>query len=259
MANTNPSPSPNNSRDQYKATHTPGQIAERLKNGPDSIYLKDFIYGAIDGAVTTFAVVAGVAGAGLSSGIIIILGLANLLADGFSMAISNYLGTRAENQLRDKARLRELDEIFHYPQGEKEEVRQIYAKKGFQGELLEDVVEVITADKTRWVDTMIQEEYGMVLEDHNATKGGLATFVAFCLIGLIPLLPYLINWFIADVITAPFLWSSILTGIAFVSVGAMKSRFVNQHWLMASLETLAIGGVAAILAYAVGVLLKGIM
>lgn len=246
------------SRDVYKETHAPHLIAERLEGGPGSYYLKDFIYGAIDGAVTTFAVVAGVAGAGLSSGIIIILGLANLLADGFSMAISNYLGTRAENQLRDQARQRELDEIAKYPKGEVEEVRQIYARKGFDGPLLEQVVAVITADRERWVNVMMQEEHGMALHDHNAVKGGLATFFAFSLIGLIPLLPYLGNWISEGLIATPFVWSSLLTGIAFLVVGAMKARFVNQSWLVSSVETLAIGGVAAVLAYGVGLILKGL-
>jgi vacuolar iron transporter family protein len=246
------------SREVYKATHSPGQIADRLGSGPDSVYLKDFIYGAIDGAVTTFAVVAGVAGAGLSSGIIIILGFANLFADGFSMAISNYLGTKAENELRDKVRAREMDEIAKYPQGEVEEVRQIFQAKGFEGQLLEDVVDVITADRERWVEVMLLEEHGMTIDDHDAVKCGMATFAAFCLVGLIPLFPYLLNWMIAGFWINPFLWSCVLTGIAFFVVGAMKARFINQRWLMGGLETLAIGGVAAMLAYGVGALLKGV-
>lgn len=246
-------------KEYYRATHTPGLIAERLDAGPDRFYLKDFIYGAIDGAVTTFAVVAGVAGAGLSSSVIIILGIANLLADGFSMAISNYLGTRAENDLREKARQREVDEIRKFPSGEREEVRQIYARKGFDGELLEQVVEVITADRERWVNVMLQEEHGMALQDHNALKGGTATFVAFILIGLIPLLPYLSNWLAGDRIANPFLWSSLLTAIAFIAVGAGKARFIDQNWYKASLETLLIGGGAALLAYGAGVLLKGLV
>lgn len=245
-------------KEVYRATHSPGQIAKRLQNGPEAIFLKDFIYGAIDGAVTTFAVVAGVAGAGLSSGIIIILGFANLLADGFSMAISNYLGTRAENQLREKARYREMDEIHKYPRGEVEEVRQIFYRKGFEGELLERVVSVITADKERWVDTMLQEEHGMTLQEHEPAKSGLATFVAFCVVGVIPLLPYLTNWIVGDVISAPFFWSSLLTGIAFFAVGAVKGRFINQSWQIAAIETLLIGGAAAVLAYGAGVLLKGL-
>ncbi|MFA5494916.1 MAG: VIT1/CCC1 transporter family protein [Porticoccaceae bacterium] len=246
------------SREFYRATHSPGQIAARLDSGPGGIYLKDFIYGAVDGAVTTFAIVAGVAGAGLSASVIIILGIANLVADGFSMAVGNYLGTRAENELRDKARQRELDEIDKYPAGEREEIRQIYARKGFDGELLEQVVEVITSERERWADVMLQEEYGMALNDHNAIRGGLATFAAFCVVGLIPLLPYLYNWLWGGQVVRPFLWSAALTAIAFAVVGAIKARVIDQRWHTASAETLLIGGGAAALAYGAGVLLKGL-
>ncbi len=245
-------------RHVYKATHTPGQIAERLEDGPESSYLKDFVYGAIDGAVTTFAVVAGVAGAGLSASVVIILGFANLLADGFSMAVSNYLGTRAENELRDKARLREQDEIAKYPQGEREEVRQIYARKGFDGELLEQVVDVITADREQWVDTMLQEEHGMSLHEHSPFRGGVATFVAFCLVGLIPLVPYLVNWGVPGLVQGAFAWSCGLTAVAFFVVGALKARVIDTGWKKAGLETLLIGGIAAALAYAAGTVLQGL-
>lgn len=243
----------------YEDTHSPAQIAERLREGPDGVYLKDFIYGAIDGAVTTFAVVAGVAGAGLSAGVVIILGLANLLADGFSMAVSNYLGTRADNQYHDKARAREFHEIKHWPEGEREEVRQIFAAKGFEGTLLDEVVAVITADKKRWVDTMMQEEHGISLTKHHPGRAAIATFVAFCLIGLIPLLTYLANWFVPGTVARPFLWSSVLTGVAFFLVGTAKARFLAQSLWSAGLETLTIGGIAAVLAYGVGVLLKGLI
>ncbi len=246
-------------RATYQAIHTPERIAHRLNQGPSSMYLKDFVYGAVDGAVTTFAVVAGVAGAGMSAGVIIILGFANLLADGFSMAVSNYLGTRAENQFRAETRKREQDEIHKWPEGEREEVRQIYALKGFEGELLDQVVDVITKDHERWIDTMLQEEHGMTLHDHNPRKAGLSTLLAFTLIGLIPLLPYLINWIAPGSIASSFFWSSILTAGAFLCIGAIKAQFVNQSKCIAAIETLAIGGIAAILAYAVGVLLKGVL
>lgn len=249
----------NVARKKYRDSHSPEQIAERLAAGPNSSYLKDFIYGAVDGAVTTFAVVAGVSGAGLSSGVIIILGFANLLADGFSMAISNFLATRAENQLRERARSMELHEIKHWPRGEREEVRQIYAGKGFEGELLEQVVGVITADKERWVNTMLQEEHGMTLEEHSAGRAGTATFIAFNLVGLIPLLPFLGNWLYPGLVPAAFAWSTALTGLAFFWVGAVKARFVNQTWYSSGLETVAIGGGAALLAFGAGVLLKGLV
>lgn len=246
-------------RQQYRDSHHPDEIAARLDGGPEHFYLRDLIYGAIDGAITTFAVVAGVAGAGLPSGVVIILGLANLIADGFSMAVSNFLGTRAENQLLDRIRAVEREEIRRWPQGEMEEVRQIYSRKGFDGELLEQVVEVITDDTERWVDTMVQEEHGMKTYAHDAFRAGLATFVAFNVVGAIPLMAYLANWFRPDTIADPFLFSAVLTGAAFFVVGAMKSRLVNQSWHGAGAETIAVGGIAAALAYGVGVLLGGLV
>ncbi|MFT5471222.1 MAG: VIT1/CCC1 family predicted Fe2+/Mn2+ transporter [Verrucomicrobiales bacterium] len=237
--------------------HQPEQIRRRLAKGPRHSFLKDFIYGAIDGAVTTFAIVAGVAGAGLSSGIVIVLGLANLIADGFSMAVSNFLGTRAEWQEGQKARREEEEHIERYPEGEREEIRQIFAAKGFEGTQLEHIVETITADRARWIDTMIQEELGLPLNSPSAWRAGLVTFGAFILLGAIPLLPYFVNLVAADFLR-PFAFSAVMTGIAFFSVGALKSRFVHQHWLVAGSETLGIGGVAAGIAFAIGAALGGI-
>lgn len=237
-------------------THTPERIRERLEANKSN-YLSDFIYGAIDGTVTTFAVVSGVAGAGLSSGIVIVLGLANLVGDGFSMAASNFLGTRADRQLEAKARAEETRQIEEYPEGEREEVRQIYAKKGFEGEDLERVVDVICSDKDRWLDTMLTEELGLHLSSRSPVRAAAATFFAFMLIGFIPLLPFTMQLFEAP-IQAPFFWSCIFTGIAFFGVGAAKSRFVEQHWFWAGCETLLLGGSAALLAYIVGSLLRGV-
>ncbi|MDE0827406.1 MAG: VIT1/CCC1 transporter family protein [Akkermansiaceae bacterium] len=240
----------------HEADHTPEAIRKRLSEDHSQGYLKDSIYGAIDGAVTTFAVVSSVAGAGLSSSIVIILGLANLLADGFSMASGNFLGTRAENQAARKARREEEEEIEHHPEGEREEIRQIYAAKGFKGETLEKIVAVITADKTRWLDTMMQEEHGQVGSPPSALKAALATFFAFLVIGAIPLSPYIVDLIDPEIIASPFLPACILTGIAFFIVGALKGRAVDQHWALGGLETLGIGALAASMAYAIGVLLR---
>src|SRR5262245_35559039 len=142
--------SPDESKKDLKESHTKTAIHQRLNSERRHSYLKDFVYGAIDGSVTTFAVVSGVAGAALSSQIIIVLGLANLFGDGFSMAVGNFLGTKSEAQQRDQARKMEEQHIEKVPEGEREEVRQIFAKKGFQGEELEKVVRVITSDKKQW-------------------------------------------------------------------------------------------------------------
>jgi len=214
------------------------------------------IYGAIDGAVTTFAVVTGVAGAGLPSGVLIVLGLANLLADGFSMAASNYLGTRAENQQLEQLRASEEHEIAECPEGEREEVRQIYQAKGFSGALLEEVVTVITTNPQLWVETMLQEEHGVVLEPQKALLSGLMTFAAFFVAGTLPLIPFLLNWFWADFIAQPFIFSTLLTLCVFILVGVLKGRRVGMNGVFSALETLAVGGAAALIAYGVGLALK---
>jgi VIT1/CCC1 family predicted Fe2+/Mn2+ transporter len=244
---------------EHRAAHEPDQIRRRLTAPPDHSYLRDLIYGAIDGTVTTFAVVSGVAGAGLSSEIVILLGLANLLGDGFSMAASNYLGTRADEQLLERARREEESHIELYPEGEREEIRQIFASKGFDGKDLERVVEVISADRQRWVDTMITDELRMPLHRPNAFTAALATFFAFVLVGILPLVPFFVNLFLGQASTRIFLYSSLVTGATFFLVGAAKSRFVHQHWYRSGLETLAIGASAASLAYLVGWLLKGLI
>ncbi len=235
--------------------HSPAAIADRLAAGPRQVYLKDFVYGAIDGAVTTLAVVSGVAGGGLASSVIIVLGLANIFADGFSMAISNYLGTRAESQRLESVRVTEEGHIALDPEGEREEIRQIYAAKGFSGQQLEEVVEVITSDRQRWVDAMVQEEYGLSLQGVNAGMAGLVTFMAFLLSGSLPLIPFLLNWWRDGLVADPYGVSIGVTMLAFFAVGAMKGRYVERSWYRSGLETVVIGGLAALLAYGVGVLL----
>lgn len=215
-------------------------------------YIRDWIYGGIDGAVTTFAVVSGVAGAELSPLVVLILGFANLVADGFSMAASNYLGTRAEQD--DYRRLEEIEyrHIEKFPEGEREEIRQIYLEKGFTGEELEKAVDLITAEKERWVKTMLTEEYGLPAEIRSPWKAAAATFSAFAICGLIPLLPYLFG------MQNSFGISSALTGATFFLIGSVKSRWSTASWVRSGLETFLVGALAAILAYVVGMLLKGV-
>lgn len=244
---------------RLQAEHTPRAVHQRLLDGPKHSYLKDFVYGAIDGAVTTFAIVSGVAGAGLSAGVVIVLGVANLLGDGFSMAASNFLGTRAENQLRDKARRTEEHHIEMYPEGEREEIRQIVRQKGFEGGDLDRAVEIITSDREQWVDMMMHEELGLSLENPPASIAALTTFVAFVVVGAIPLLVFIIDYLIPAVVPQPYLVSTVMTGVAFFVVGAVKSRFVDEKWYIAGLETLFVGALAAGLAYVVGVMLSGIV
>lgn len=233
--------------------HHPDEIAARLAAPRRVGYLRDYVYGGIDGAVTTFAIVSGVAGAALSPKIIVALGIANVLADGFSMAAGNYSGTKAEKD--NVARLEEVERrhIRETPEGEREEVRQILAAKGLVGTVLEDATDSLTADEETWVALMLTEEYGVAPVETSPLHAALATFVAFLGCGLVPLLPFLMA------LANPFLWSITATAFVFFAIGAIRSRWSLRAWWRTGAETLLIGGTAAGIAYGVGLLVGGMM
>jgi vacuolar iron transporter family protein len=238
-------------KDKYKSLHhkhDPRSIQKRLQQHSKSL-LKDFVYGAIDGIVTTFAIVAGVVGAGLETRTILVLGFANILADGFSMAASNYLGTKAELEEKNLVIDFEQEEIERHPKGEIEELRQIFINKGIEGEALELIVQKIASNKQEWIKLMLAEEYGLGENQQVPWKAGLMTFTAFTIFGLIPLLPYLLD------LKEDFSIAVGFTGVAFFAVGAVKSKWTKKSPWLSGLETLAIGAIAAVIAYAVGIYL----
>ena len=232
--------------------HSTEAIQQRLSDGPRHNYLRDWIYGGVDGSVTTFAVVTGVVGAHLSPAVIVVMGFANLFADGFSMAASNFLGTKSEHDDIRRIELIEHRHIELNPEGEREEVRQIFARKGFAGTDLERVVELITSQRERWVRTMLTEEYGLPLEARSAWLAAASTFSAFIICGLAPLLPFLV------LAGDAFRVSILLTGVVFFTIGSIKSRWSSASWWRSGMSTLLVGGIAAGLSYVVGVLLKNI-
>ena len=216
-------------------------------------HFDDFIYGSIDGAVTTFAIVAGVVGAGLSPGIILILGFANLFADGFSMAAANYQASKARNEYIEMKRKQEEWEIDNLEEQEIEEIRDIYSKKGFTDELLEEVVRIITSRRKVWVDTMMKEELGLIEDDKRPLDGAVNTFFGFNMIGLIPLIPFMIFMIIGiDSNSNAFGYSVVFVLSAFFMVGVIKGMIVKKSKIKSGLFTLIIGGVAAMMAYMIG-------
>ena len=233
-------------------SHDRRAIANRLAAGHRTSYVRDFVYGGIDGAITTFAVVAGVVGAELSATVVLILGFANLIADGFSMAASNYSGTKSV--IDDVERIRDIERrhIKLAPDGEREEIRQILAAKGLHGETLEEAVHAITSNENTWVEMMIADEYGLSANQPSPLFAGLATFVAFFICGAVPLLPFVLA------LENTALVSTLLTAAVFFIIGALKSQWSLATWWRSGLETLLIGGAAAALAFGVGYALAGI-
>ncbi|HEX6311785.1 MAG TPA: VIT1/CCC1 transporter family protein [Acidimicrobiia bacterium] len=232
--------------------HAPEVIAERLRAGPRVSYLRDFVFGAIDGTVTTLAVVAGVAGAGLRPAVAVVLGLANLLADGFSMATGNFLASRSEEQRQARVRREEERHVDLVPAGEREELRQLLSTLGLEGELLEQVVDVIAADRDRWIDLMMQQEHGFAAVSPNPLRAAAVTFVAFVAVGAVPLGSYAVDLLPNVSVVSPFAWSIGLTALAFAVVGALKGVVVESSWWRSAAETVALGGTAAALAFGVG-------
>ncbi|MBA4451631.1 MAG: VIT1/CCC1 transporter family protein [Nitrosopumilaceae archaeon] len=216
-------------------------------------HFDDFIYGSIDGAVTTFAIVAGVVGASLSPGIILILGFANLFADGFSMAAANYQASKARNEYIEMKRKQEEWEIDNLEEQEKDEIRDIYSKKGFKDELLEEIVRIITSRRKVWVDTMMKEELGLIEDEKKPLDSSLSTFVGFNLIGLIPLIPFLAFMAMGiDPNSEAFFYSTIFVVCAFFIVGIIKGKIVKKSKIRSGFYTLIIGGIAATVAYFIG-------
>lgn len=220
-------------------------------------WLPDFVYGGIDGSVTTFAVVAGVVGANLTTPVILIMGFANLFADGFSMAVGKYLSDKAEldriNQIKESEEL----SILEKPHEEKSEIRDILRSFGFKGEDLARAEKVITSKPKIWVKLMLTHEFNVIEENINPVKGALATFGAFQVIGLIPLIAYVLQPIFGWTDARQVFWAtSIATLGALFLVGTVKSRFSNRHWIATGAETAIIGGFAASIAFFVGEMLS---
>lgn len=238
---------------QLEHEHTSEAIRDRLAKEHRPNYLRDWVYGGIDGAITTFAIVAGVVGANLSAKIIIILGLANLIADGFSMAASAYSGTKTEADELERFRQIEQKHIAIAPEGEREEIRQILIAKGLEEPALSDAVTAITSNEETWINTMLVEEHNLSINLRSPIMSGLSTFTAFFICGAIPLLPFLLAAEQAMTIAL------LTTAAAFFVIGAIKSKWAIAPWWKSGLETLAIGMVASAMAYGIGHFVKDIV
>jgi len=235
--------------------HSTESIRRRLEAGTEASYLRDWIYGGIDGAVTTFAIVCGVVGANFPTSVILVLGAANIVADGFFMAASNYTGSKAENDEFDRIRAHEEMQVERDPDGEIQEIREIYRSKGFEGDDLDRAVEIITSDKQLWVNTMLTEEYGLPMSERSPFKAAFGTFIAFLLCGMVPLLLFILNEGMITRMEATW-WSVGLTGIVFFGIGSLKSRWSLVGWVRSGVETSIIGLGAALIAFGIGYGLK---
>jgi len=242
-------------RAKLNAEHRPEAVRARLQLQSPSQNVADAVLGGIDGCVTTFAVVAGAVGAGFPAAVALTLGLANLIADGFSMAVSNYESIKAQREQVEAARKTEENHIEEIPEGEREEIRQIFANKGFSGGLLEKIVDTIVQDRRLWVETMLTEEYGLQKTGPSALKSAFVTFCAFLLVGAVPLLPFLFG---QSEMQTQFFLSAMLAALVFLGIGMAKGYLFQKAVLRSGLGTLFTGGAASALAFATGFILRGV-
>ncbi|MGV8050132.1 MAG: VIT1/CCC1 transporter family protein [Anaerolineaceae bacterium] len=241
--------------------HSPKVIiegADEEHGGKGSQYIGNIVYGGLDGVVTTFAAVSGVAGAALGPNIILIMGMANLLADGFSMAVGSYLSDKSEQEYYNREEEREAWEVDHFPEGEKQELVTIYESQGYSPEDASNMTETIAKDKRRWVDAMMLLELGLIRDDKKPITGALATFAAFAIAGVIPLTVYLIGLATPIPGNLAFTISAVLSGVTLFGLGAAKVKVTGLNPLRSGLEMLLVGGTAAGVAYLVGMALKGL-
>jgi len=242
------------------AVHRPDVIAQAVEphGGTSHQYIGDTVYGGLDGIVTTFAIVSGVAGANLGADVILILGLANLFADGMSMAAGSYLSTKSEREYYDRERERESWEIDHFPEGEQAEVVAIYEAKGYSPEDAERLVRIQSQNKETWLDTMMVQELGLLPDERKPLISAVATLGAFLVAGAVPLLVYVLGLFTPIDAGVSFPVSMVLSAVALFMLGASKVLITERSWLKSGLEMLIVGSVAAGVAYLVGYLLAGL-
>ncbi|SHH21232.1 VIT1/CCC1 transporter family protein [Thermosipho atlanticus] len=243
----------------HKKAHEEKYIKEEPHKTEQGKYIGSAVYGASDGIVTTFAVVAGVVGAQLDPKIVLILGFANLFADGFSMAIGDYLSEKSERDYIESERQRELWEVEHFPDAERKEIEEIYKRKGIKGEKLNILVDIITSDKNLWVDTMMKEELGLMSdEDTSPLKSAVVTFLSFVIAGFMPLIAYVFASFVPFFVKHSFLSASIITSFTLFLVGALRQFITDVKWYLGGLEMLLVGGLSATVAFLIGYVLRTI-
>ena len=222
-------------------------VLERWHRAGQGASLRNFVFGTSDGLVTVLAFVAGVSASLAERRLVLLAGLSEMFAGALSMGLGALLGARAERDLYRRERAREAREVKEVPHLEREELREIYGKKGFSGDDLERVVDVLTANQERWIDTMMSEELGLAEPIESPLRAGLVVGLSYLLAAAVPLAPYLVL-----PLRAALAGSLVLTSIALFAVGVAKARFTQRKLARAGMETLVAGLAGTAVCYGIG-------
>jgi len=234
-------------------------LQEEHKQSPLATYIKEVVYGGVDGIITTFAVVAGFSGATFSNEIttqlsfliVLLFGLANLFADGVSMGLGNFLSVRSDQDFYHSARSKEVHEIRTNPQMEYDETITIMMQKGFSREDAETLATIYQKNEEYWTDFMMTHELEMSdPRGDNPLLTGFATFLSFVVFGFVPLVPF-VFFAAADPFTN-FMFSCIGTFTALFLLGTLKWKVIGTAFGKSVGEVVIVGGAAATIAFFVG-------
>jgi VIT1/CCC1 family predicted Fe2+/Mn2+ transporter len=216
--------------------------------------IKSVVYGGMDGIITTFSVVAGASGGGLDVSVILILGFSNMFADALSMGMGDALSGKAEAEYILKEKAREEWELKVNPQGEIDEMIELYVERGMQLDDATKCINLMSKYPEFFINVMMVEELGLQVpaEDDNPWSDGFITFCSFVFFGIFPLLTYVIfPSFVKDELTL-FIIACVLTGIMLFILGALKSNFTTSPWWKSGTEMFLFGGLTAAVAYILG-------
>lgn len=209
-------------------------------------WIRDITLGANDGLVSILTLLAGVAGAA-SGDVVLLAGVAGLVAGAISMGVGAYVSAKAYRAFYRKEMEREIREMRELPDIEREEIREIYSRRGFQGELLEQVVDTITGDPRVWLKVMMTEELGLSAQFARPLGAAGVVFVSFILGGAVPVIPFMF----LDGLGALGV-SIVLTAAALLAAGAIRSRFTGERPLPAGLELVGMAAVGVGVAFLIG-------
>jgi vacuolar iron transporter family protein len=230
-------------------------LIKEHKISPLQTYLREIVYGGNDGIVTTFAVVAGFTGANASAtiptltpAVVLLFGMANLVADAASMGLGNFLSIRADKDVYKTHAAKERHEIQHEPESEKTETIHILKEHGFSETDAKTLTDIYAKNEGYWTDFMMKYELEMSDPTYdNPLLTGIATFTSFIIFGSIPLIPYVLF-----PSANPFFPSLFATFSALVLLGLLRYRITMENVFRSVFEIVLIGGTAALLAYIVG-------
>src|SRR5579864_1974824 len=211
-------------------------------------WLRDVILGGQDGLVNILGIILGVIAGGGSNTVLLATGFAAAITESISMGAVGYTSTVAERDYYQAERARELSEIQNVPEVERDEIRKIYAAKGFEGEQLEGVVNTITANRERWLDTMMSEELHLKpIESADIFRSAVVITVATLIGHLIPLVPFMILPRSAALVV-----SIVASGLVLFGVGVYSALTLAGDWKRQGIKMLIIGLGAAGIGFVVG-------